>query len=157
MPMCDWSSDVCSSDLPFPPDSQCPTYSKVRGGLGCSPGKEGRHHSAEICDCWHSCAQSKLVPLYSQKEGHLRLEGRLMLCRVGRGQRERRELFHPALGTRPRQATGLPGLSLKTRMSHLWREKSLAAGRILANSHAPLPQMEVIFSYVEDSQDGEQG
>ena len=51
-----------------------------------------------------------------------------MLCRVGRGQGERRELFHPALGTWPRQVTGLPGLSLKTRMSHLWREKSSAAG-----------------------------
>lgn len=58
----------------------------------------------------------------------------------------RSELAHPVLGMRPLEVTDVPGLLLKTRLSHIWPERSSAAGKILANFHAPLPQMEVAFS-----------
>lgn len=62
-----------------------------------------------------------------------------------RAVRVRSELLHPVLGMRPLEVTVISGLLLKTRLSHFWPERSSALGKILANFHAPLPQMKVIF------------
>lgn len=53
--------------------------------------------------------------------------------------RVRSELLHPVLGMQPLEVTDVPGLLLKTRLSHFWPERSTAAGKILANFHALFP------------------
>lgn len=41
----------------------------------------------------------------------------------------RSELLHPIFGMSPLEVTHIPGLLLKSRMSHFWPERNSAAGK----------------------------